>query len=658
MSIDVEGLRLRITGSSVGLSQAIDGAKAKVSGMIADVKARFAALRQSGGQLPSVNTQATPAIKDPFSAFRASSANAQQQVQAFTNSVRQSNADLQSVTFGGLAAKLAAVVGAASLARNAIKLSSDAQQTATSLKVLLGSASKAADMIRDLRTLAASSPPLQFQGLSENAKLMLNFGITAKNILPNLRILGDITGGNAEKMYLMSLAFSQSSAAGRLMGQDLLQMINSGFNPLLEISERTGVSMVDLKKRMEDGNISFAAVRAAFQSATAEGGRFAGMMTEQSKTFAGAMGKLKDAWQLFLVKIGNEAIPHLSNLAANLTNLINATGGLSGENVILAAKVGAFLLVFQKVITVIPKIIAGFQAIAKAQAVALALSGPSGWATLAIGIAAASAAVYTLDRAFAAQDDNLKKSTTEVVSRRRAQDELNKAMGDTVAHMAAMAQMSSALADSTRAEAEALKKRIALAEQSVKIAQKIAVPLNIPNPKLNDEQIVERNKKRNVANEWVKQAEEDAKALREQLDKLNGALDSSKDKWAQQADASRKAFQLPIDKLKEQLTELQEQVKQGGLEIDVFERASAKALTDYKTEIANRQPQTQPTQFAGIVAGSQADVQTVFRFQTQYNAIGSNDKQEIGNELLRQIRQELINIGKISSQPPSSVSFG
>lgn len=44
--------------------------------------------------------------------------------------------------------------------------------------------------------------------------------------------------GNNEKFSSMTLAFAQMSAAGRLMGQDLNQMINAGFNPLQVISEK------------------------------------------------------------------------------------------------------------------------------------------------------------------------------------------------------------------------------------------------------------------------------------------------------------------------------------------------------------------------------------------------------------------------------------
>ena len=76
------------------------------------------------------------------------------------------------------------------------------------------------------------------------------------------------------KLSSLTLAFSQVQSTGRLMGQDLLQMIGQGFNPLQIISEKTGRSMADLKKDMENGAISADMVTEAFKIATSEGGRF------------------------------------------------------------------------------------------------------------------------------------------------------------------------------------------------------------------------------------------------------------------------------------------------------------------------------------------------------------------------------------------------
>jgi tape measure domain-containing protein len=107
-------------------------------------------------------------------------------------------------------------------------------------------------------------------------------------------MLGDVSMGNKEKLSGLSLAFAQVQATGRLMGQDLLQMINQGFNPLQIISEKTGKSMSVLKKEMEDGKISAEMVTGAFETATSQGGLFYQGMDRGAKTLNGTFSTLWD----------------------------------------------------------------------------------------------------------------------------------------------------------------------------------------------------------------------------------------------------------------------------------------------------------------------------------------------------------------------------
>lgn len=88
-------------------------------------------------------------------------------------------------------------------------------------------------------------------------------------------------------------------------------MINSGFNPLVEISKKTGRSMSDLKDAMSKGEISIAMVEDAFKSATSEGGQFAGMLEKQSKTLVGAQSNLEGAIQKLTNSVGEKLEPML-----------------------------------------------------------------------------------------------------------------------------------------------------------------------------------------------------------------------------------------------------------------------------------------------------------------------------------------------------------
>ena len=142
------------------------------------------------------------------------------------------------------------------------------------------------------------------QDLASGAQTMLAFNIPAQDVMQHLKAIGDISMGDSEKFKSLTLAFSQMSATGKLMGQDLLQMINAGFNPLQVISEQTGKSIGQLKEEMEKGAISTKMVQDAFHAAASEGGQFNGMLEAQSKTLKGAISNLEGAWQYMLNDIG------------------------------------------------------------------------------------------------------------------------------------------------------------------------------------------------------------------------------------------------------------------------------------------------------------------------------------------------------------------
>lgn len=153
--------------------------------------------------------------------------------------------------------------------------------TRTSMEVLAGQ-QKGAQLFNDLNKFAKDS--IFGTEVYKNSQTMLAFGVNVDNIMPRLKMLGDISMGNKERFQSLTLAYAQNQAAGRLMGQDLLQMVNAGFNPLQEISEMTGVSMAKLKERMEKGAISSDMVTKAFEHATSAGGKFFNMTEKIGNT--------------------------------------------------------------------------------------------------------------------------------------------------------------------------------------------------------------------------------------------------------------------------------------------------------------------------------------------------------------------------------------
>ncbi|WP_270772241.1 phage tail protein [Pauljensenia sp. OF14-1SRA] len=167
------------------------------------------------------------------------------------------------------------------------------EQYSTSFTTMLGDQAKAQKLVNDLKAQAAKTP-FGMEDLAGNMQTLLSFGMSLEDAKKHLNEIGDISQGDAVKMESLTLAFAQMSSTGKLTGQDLLQMINAGFNPLEEISRKTGKSIGELKEEMAKGAISADMVADAFASATAEGGRFYGAMDAQSKTFSGQLATMQD----------------------------------------------------------------------------------------------------------------------------------------------------------------------------------------------------------------------------------------------------------------------------------------------------------------------------------------------------------------------------
>lgn len=163
--------------------------------------------------------------------------------------------------------------------------------------VLIGDSAKSGQLLDEIKQFGMMTPYMTAD-LQESAQMMLSFGIASEKIMPHLKVLGDIAMGDREKMNALTLAFSQMTSTGKLMGQDLLQMINAGFNPLTEMSRTTGKSVATLKDEMSKGQITAEMVTKAFYSATQAGGKFHGMTEKMGESKAGKwstlVGKVTD----------------------------------------------------------------------------------------------------------------------------------------------------------------------------------------------------------------------------------------------------------------------------------------------------------------------------------------------------------------------------
>ncbi len=234
-----------------------------------------------------------------------------------------------------------AVKGIADFAKSVFSVRSEVQSLQISFETLLGSKDKANALFSEIRQFAANTP-MMLKDLASGAQTMLGFGISADKVMPMLRAIGDISMGDAQKFGSLTLAFSQMSATGKLMGQDLLQMINAGFNPLTEISAKTGKTIGELKEEMEKGSISVEMVTNAFLSATAEGGKFHDMLEKQSHGIAGTMSNLQGAVDDMFNDIGEASEGMIASVISGATYLVKHYREVGEVLAVAAAMYGTY----------------------------------------------------------------------------------------------------------------------------------------------------------------------------------------------------------------------------------------------------------------------------------------------------------------------------
>jgi tape measure domain-containing protein len=227
---------------------------------------------------------------------------------------------------------MTAVAGAiVGIGVSAIKSAANIEALETQFEVMLGSAEKARDMMEDLNKFSLVTP-FEPTDLAKATTTLLNFGVAGEDIMGTLQMLGDVSLGNKQKFNSLALVFGQIQSTGRLMGQDLLQLINAGFNPLQVISKKTGKSVAVLKEEMSKGKISAQAVTEAFKTASSEGGMFFQGMLKGSKTFKGVMSTVKGAIDLALASIGKEMIPVLKEYAQEVIKIADETAKWAKTN--------------------------------------------------------------------------------------------------------------------------------------------------------------------------------------------------------------------------------------------------------------------------------------------------------------------------------------
>lgn len=216
--------------------------------------------------------------------------------------------------------------GIGSFIKSSVELANVNEQNAVSFEVLLGSAGKADKMLRDIADFSAKTPFKKLE-VTDAAQALLGYGVNAKNVLPIMNQLGDVSRGNSEVFKRVVENYGKAVSAQRMRTEDINQFAEAGIPMWAELEKITGKSGQELRKYVENNGISVDQMNQAFASMTGSGGKFHNMMQKQSQTTTGKVSTLSDNFDEMKMAVGNRLKPTIDGAVDALSGMVDRVRG-------------------------------------------------------------------------------------------------------------------------------------------------------------------------------------------------------------------------------------------------------------------------------------------------------------------------------------------
>lgn len=205
-----------------------------------------------------------------------------------------------------LSATLLGGLGFEQLAGSIFNTRSQFQQLEISFNTMLGSADKSKQLMDELIQTAAHTP-FDMSSITSGAKQLLAYGTEAKDVNKTLVQLGDIASGLniplGELVYLYGTTVSQ----GRMFTMDLRQFMGRGVPLAEELGKILHQNTTEVQESVSKGKVTSDIFKEAIANMTQAGGRFGGLMEQQSKTLEGQWSKIGDSIQQAFNEIGKKS---------------------------------------------------------------------------------------------------------------------------------------------------------------------------------------------------------------------------------------------------------------------------------------------------------------------------------------------------------------
>ena len=205
-----------------------------------------------------------------------------------------------------LSATLLGGLGFEQLAGSIFNTRSQFQQLEISFNTMLGSEQKAGALMDELIQTAAHTP-FDLSSVTSGAKQLLAYGTEAKDVNKTLVQLGDIASGLniplGDLVYLYGTTVSQ----GRMFTVDLRQFMGRGVPLAEELGKILHQNTTEVQESISKGKVTSDIFKEAIANMTQAGGRFGGLMEQQSKTLEGQWSNIGDSISQMFNEIGKKS---------------------------------------------------------------------------------------------------------------------------------------------------------------------------------------------------------------------------------------------------------------------------------------------------------------------------------------------------------------
>lgn len=205
-----------------------------------------------------------------------------------------------------LSATLLGGLGFEQLAGSIFNTRSQFQQLEISFNTMLGSEQKAGALMDELIQTAAHTP-FDLSSVTSGAKQLLAYGTEAKDVNKTLVQLGDIASGLniplGDLVYLYGTTVSQ----GKMFTMDLRQFMGRGVPLAEELGKILHQNTTEVQESVSKGKVTSDIFKEAIANMTQAGGRFGGLMEQQSKTLEGQWSNIGDSIQQMFNEIGKKS---------------------------------------------------------------------------------------------------------------------------------------------------------------------------------------------------------------------------------------------------------------------------------------------------------------------------------------------------------------